>query len=31
VIEVDRDDAFASGYAVSDVWGVGAAMLDRDG
>ena len=31
VIEVDPNDAFASGYAVSDVWGVGAAMLDRDG
>ena len=31
VIEVAPDDAFAGGYAVSDVWGIDAAMLDRDG
>jgi len=30
VIEADPDDAFAAGYAVSDVWGIDAAMLDRD-
>ncbi|MGC6453671.1 MAG: proline racemase family protein [Candidatus Puniceispirillaceae bacterium] len=31
LIKGDPDDAFAAGYAVSDVWGVDAAMLDRDG
>ena len=31
VIETHPGDAFAAGYAVSDVWGVEAAMLDRDG
>jgi len=31
VIESDPDDVFAAGYAVSDVWGVEAARLDRDG
>ena len=31
VIEADPGDIFAAGYAVSDVWGVEAATLDRDG
>lgn len=29
VIDVDPGDAFATGYVVSDVWGVEAAMLDQ--
>lgn len=31
VVEADPGDVFAAGYAVSDVWGIDAAMLDRDG
>lgn len=31
VLDSDPSDIFANGYAVTDVWGPGAAALDRDG